>query len=92
MVSAPRNEGGVLIVQVRLSCNLHDMTIEEVVGKMLTSHVQMIDGMSRSLEYAGVPEGSLVPLQKVREQAVVHGSEFFNVPHLFLVRGHARRI
>eukprot|EP00966_Prymnesium_polylepis_P276255 6381995-Prymnesium_polylepis.1 len=36
--AVPRDEEGVLVIELRLSCNLHDLTLEQVVGKMLTSH------------------------------------------------------
>lgn len=38
VASVPRVEGDVVVVELRLSCNLHDQTLEEVIGKMRTSH------------------------------------------------------
>ena len=84
VVSPPCDVDGVLVVELRLSCNLHDLTIEEVAGKMRASHLALLDGMARSLEYAGTPEPALAPLRRVRDAAVGRGAEFFNVPALFL--------
>ena len=39
VVARPVVEEGVIVVELRLSCNLHDLTIEEVVGKMRRSQV-----------------------------------------------------
>ena len=45
VASVPRVEGDVVVVELRLSCNLHDQTLEEVIGKMRTSHTALASRM-----------------------------------------------
>ena len=45
VASVPRVEGDVVVVELRLSCNLHDQTLEEVIGKMRTSHTALVQNM-----------------------------------------------
>ena len=56
VVSAPYVEGDTIVVELRLSCNLHDLTLEEVVSKMQRSHVALVEGMLDDLRYAGAPQ------------------------------------
>ncbi len=112
VASAPRDEGDVLIVELRLSCNMHDMTIEQVrrsarpshsllnengptphpytpfssqvIAKMQTSHTSLLDGMLHGLEHSRSPERALAPLRTLKAAAATRGSEYFNVPDLFL--------
>ena len=44
-VTGKRVERGVLVIKVRHNVNLMALTIEEVVGKMQQSHLQMLDTM-----------------------------------------------
>ena len=46
VASVPRPEGDVLVVELRLSCNLNDLTIEQVIGKMQTGHKTMVKNMA----------------------------------------------
>ena len=65
VASAPRVEGDVIVVELRLSCNLHDLTLDQVVGKMQTGHLAMLRGMEADLELAGAPRAALRPLERV---------------------------
>ena len=78
VASVPRVEGDVIVVELRLSCNLHDLTIEQVIGKMMTSHTAMVQGMVDDFKYFA-PQSALVPLQAVLVEAARRGHEFFNV-------------
>lgn len=84
VASAARAEEGVLIVELRLSCNLHDLTLEQVVSKMQRSHVALVEGILDDLRYAGAPQGVMRPLIELRARAEARGREHFNVPALFL--------
>jgi hypothetical protein len=81
VASVPRVEGDVVVVELRLSCNLTDLTIEQVIGKMMTSHTAMVQGMVDDFKYFA-PQSALVPLQDVLVEAARRGHEFFNVRRL----------
>ena len=73
----------VLLVQLRLSCNMKDETLDEVIGKMQKSHISLLDGMTNSLRHSNVPAAILKPLHNVRRQAFIRGRDFFNVSDLY---------
>ena len=58
----PIVEEDVIVVKLRLSCNLHDLTLEQVVGKMSTAHSDMLSSMRSQLQLAGAPPAALAPL------------------------------
>ena len=64
-----RVDGGVLVVQVRLSTNLNALTIDEVVAKMQRSHVQLVELLIADLRHAGCPTRTLVTLEGRRDEA-----------------------
>jgi len=69
--AVPRDEEGVLVIELRLSCNLHDQTLEQVVDKMLTSHLALIDVMVDNLRLGvpGLPALVLEPLVQAKAKA-----------------------
>jgi len=77
-----RVENGVLVVELRLSCNLHDQTLEQVVGRMKTSHVAFINTMMDNLRLGiqGLPPTVLIPLEEAKAQAEAHDHTYFNNP------------
>ena len=81
--SVRRVEGGVILVKLRLSCNLHDRTLEQVIGKMQTIHIDMVQSMRDELRMAGAPDSALKPLEELAKRAKERGHAFFNVPDLF---------
>lgn len=84
VASVPRVEGGVLVVELRLSCNLHDLTMERVIGKMQAGHTSMVESMLTDLKLAGAASTALRPLEKVLSDSAQRGYAFFNVPNLFM--------
>jgi len=87
--AVPRDEEGVLVIELRLSCNLHDLTLEQVVGKMLTSHVSLIDVMMDNLRLGipGLPPLVLEPLAQARAKAKRLGEADhtrFNQPQYYM--------
>ena len=84
VVSVPRvEEGDIIVVELRLSCNLHDLTIEEVIGKMQTGHKSMVQNMLDDLKPCSPTQQVLQPLHSVLDDATRRGHAFFNVPTLF---------
>ena len=84
VASVPRVEGDVIVVELRLSCNLHDQTLEDVIGKMRTSHIMLVENMMSKFAQIDAPPACTVQLQELQDLAKVRGREFFNVPELFL--------
>ena len=51
------------MVDVRPFLNLQAMTIEQVVGKMQASHLQLISMLADEFRFGGAPERALAPLE-----------------------------
>ena len=84
VVGSPHpDDGGILMVELRLSCNMHDLTLEEVIGKMQRSHTTLVDTMVENNVFAGAPEKMLRPLRELHALAAQRGRAYFNVPELF---------
>ena len=79
VASVPWVEGDVIMVELRLSCNLHDLTMEEVIGKMQKGHKSMVQNMLDELRHCAPPPEVLAPLQAVLADAARRGHEYFNV-------------
>ena len=83
VASVPRVEGDVIVAELRLSCNLHDLTIEEVIGKMQTGHKAMVQNMIDEFRHCQPPSKVLQPLQAVLGEATRRGHAFYNMPAFF---------
>ena len=79
VAAEPRVEGGVTVVQLRLSCNLHDLTMEEVIGKMQTGHKTMVQNMIDEFKHCSSADKVLQPLNDVLKAAMLRGYAYFNV-------------
>jgi ABC-type phosphate transport system auxiliary subunit len=77
-----KTDQGVQVYQVRLSCNLRDQTLEQVVSKMQRSHIALIESTLERLRF-DAPEAALVPLKEALEKAEERGGEFFNVESFY---------
>ena len=64
--------------QVRLSVNLMNRTIEEVVAKMQTSALGLIDLISEDLRFNGAPALCLEPLDTLELICVGREPEWYN--------------
>ena len=73
-----RVEERLLIVTVRPSVNLHSLTIEKVIAKMKTSHLQLLDLLTEGLRFAGVPGPALQPLTNLKVTAEGRDPEYYN--------------
>ena len=74
-----RMEGDVFVVELRLSCNLQDQTMEQLIGRMHTVHKTMAQNMLEDFKHCTLPPKVLEPLQAVLNNAAMRGHEFFNV-------------
>jgi len=72
--------------QRRLSCNLQDQTIEQVVGKMKTSHIALLDSMMDDLRHGvdGLPLSVLKPLEDQKDHCKKLDHEYFMKPQQYL--------
>jgi hypothetical protein len=64
--------------QVRPSVNLNSLTIEPVIAKMQRSHVQLLELLTDSLRFAGVPARFMQSLTALRAVAEERGPAWFN--------------
>ena len=76
-VRAMRVHDAILVVEVRLDINL-GATIEQVIAKMQSSHLQLLDIMREDLFFAGVPRTGLAPLVALRRKQAARGGAWFN--------------
>jgi hypothetical protein len=51
-------EESVMIVELRLNCNLHDLTIEQILTKMQKTHFDLIDIVRNDLTVLGFPDSA----------------------------------
>ena len=72
--------GNVQVVELRLNTNQKNLTIEEVIGKMKRSHLDLLDLMSDDLKYSGAPDPTLLPLVSLKQEAREISAEIFNRP------------
>ena len=74
-----RVEGRALVAKLRLSVNLNALTIEQVLGKMKQSQLDLVhlvrDGMARQ---EGMPPDALVPFESLRSIFLARERTWFN--------------
>ena len=73
-------EGSVLVIVVRLNCNLNALTIEQVVARMQRSHLQLIEDVITDMKHAGCPGTALQPLQLLAVEMASFDPVWFNSP------------
>jgi hypothetical protein len=83
---ATRVQGAVLIIEVRLSINLNNMTIEQVVAKMQTSVLDLNELVWDHFLFNGAPLRALEPLSVCDRIYLDEDPEWFNMSE---VRMHA---
>jgi hypothetical protein len=74
----PRVDKAVIIVELRLNCNLHDRTIEEVLSKLQNSHLDLISIIRSDLGHLGFPASSWAALDNHEKRC--SGTAFFPSP------------
>ena len=77
-VRASRVEASLLMLEVRLSVNLTNKPIEEVVAKMQSSTLGLIDLMRDDFKYHGAPKAALEPLESYYLLVDNQDPEFYN--------------
>ena len=55
-VQGSRIANSTLLIDIKLAVHLRDRTIEEVLAKMRTSHVQLIDMLIEEMSVVGAPK------------------------------------
>ena len=83
VVSKPWIEGRTIVVDLRLSTNTKDLTIEEVIGKMKRSHIELIDLMLDDLGCSGAAAKALLPLSTMRTESNKVSAAHFNVAQYY---------
>ena len=71
----------VTFIELRLSINLTNKTIEEVQAKMQSAHLQLLDDLKSDLQMA--PTRALVALDGLRSGQSMREPDWFNVPQNF---------
>ena len=56
VVGMPKVEKSVIVVELRLNCNLHDLTIEQILAKMQKTHFDLLDIVRTDLTQLGFPQ------------------------------------
>ena len=77
VVGAATAEGTTIVVNLRLNCNLHDLTIEQVIAKMKMTHISLVDTMKMDMLSRGFSQQSLGPLQAHLEQYQGRDGQWF---------------
>ena len=68
----------MLVAEVRLSVNLTNHTIDEVLSKLQRSHLQLLDLALDDLRFANAPSAALWRLEVARSEAVARDRLWFN--------------
>jgi len=86
VAAIPRIEDGVMIIELRLSCNMQAQTIEQVIGKMKTSHIDLLNTFMDDMRLSvhGLPPAVLDPLVAVKANAQGRDRQFYMKPKQYL--------
>jgi hypothetical protein len=60
VVGNPGVEGTTIVVELRLNCNLHDLTIEQVTAKMRKTHNDLVHTIKLDMGMLGFSAKSLM--------------------------------
>lgn len=85
-VQRSRVEAALLVLELKLSLNLRDRTIEELLTKMRSSHVSLVDMLLDEFRLAGAPLKALAPLTICREEALNEQPSEYNDPRHYSKR------
>ena len=79
VASTPRvDAGNIMVIPLRLSCNLHDQTIEQVIGKMKHTAISLITHQRELFSAAQAPKACLVRLDSVADALRRRDAIWFN--------------
>jgi hypothetical protein len=71
-------EGSLLVAKVRLSVNLTTPTIEQVIAKMQSANIQLLDNIRANVLQANPPPRVLLALDGLRGTQAARDPAFFN--------------
>jgi hypothetical protein len=90
VVGEPRVEGRTMVVELRLNCNLHDLTIEQITAKLKTTHFGLLNTIKLDLQMLGFVRDQLGPIIKHEEEYTQKAGPWFNnADHYKLATNHA---
>jgi hypothetical protein len=75
VVGEPTMYNATIVVSLRLNCNLHELTIEEVTAKMYNSHLGVLHIIEAELQQLRFPPESLKRIEEHRERMRGHGGQ-----------------
>ena len=80
VISEPWLEGSTIMISLRISTNTRDLTIDEVIGKMKRSHIDLIRYIIDDLQCTGVDDGTLLlPLTSLLQRQAERDAIEFNI-------------
>ena len=78
VVGNPAVEAHTIIIDIRLSCNLHDLTIEQVIAKMKKTHLDLVHTIKMDMLLLGFSESALRPLAEHSKKYNNQAGQRFN--------------
>ena len=85
VIAPPWVEGNTIMISLRISTNLRDMTIDEVIGKMKRSHLDLINYITEDLKCTGVDDPTiLLPITSLLRRQEIRLASDFNTAASFI--------
>ena len=78
VVGQPKVEGNTMVVELRLNCNLHDLTIEQVTAKMKKTHFDLIHTIKLDMHMKEFSDDLMGPLLKHEAEHKKKTGQWFN--------------
>ena len=79
-VSDTSVDGAMLVMRIRPCINQNSLTVEQTIGQLRASHLQLVELLTSSLRFAGAPTRALSALEAVRSRAEEQAPAHFLVP------------
>eukprot|EP00966_Prymnesium_polylepis_P302122 6980069-Prymnesium_polylepis.1 len=79
-VRTVRVEGSVLVIQMSPTVNQNTETLEKVIARMRSSHIQLLDILREELRSHGAPHCTYEQLDRLRRRALAAEPRWFNRP------------
>jgi hypothetical protein len=84
VVGMPKVEKSVIVVELRLNCNLHDLTIEQILAKMQKTHFDLLDIVRTDLTQLGFPQEAYQAFREHEAELKSKDSKWFNAAANYL--------
>jgi hypothetical protein len=78
VVGVPRVEKRAVVIELRLNCNMHDLTIEQILSKMQRNHLDLIHIIRSELVLNGFSADACTPLDTLGTSAAEKGPAWYN--------------